>query len=76
MRSNWNSLPIRRPNRSGSSLFGALRKKIRRRESRRKMRSLLVENLEHRHLLAALVGVDFDVDGLNKPTNWEPIGYR
>ena len=35
---------------------------------------VMVENLEHRHLLAALVGVDFDVDGLNKPTNWEPIG--
>ena len=47
--------------------------KKRERRSSRKKRSLLVENLEHRHLLAALVGVDFD-NSANVPTNWTSIG--
>ena len=76
MRSRQNSFGLRRPNRSGSSLFGVLRKKNQRRESRNKIRSLLMfENLEHRHLLAALVGVDFD-SGTNVPTNWTSIGQQ
>ncbi len=67
---------LRQSGRSKSSLLGRLREKNQRRDSRRKIRSLLtVENLEQRHLLAALVGVDFD-GGSNGPENWASIGTQ
>ena len=76
MLSRRNPLGLRRRNRSGSSLLAALHQKNQRRESRKQIRSLLmVENLEHRHLLAALVGVDFD-NGGSAPTNWTSIGTQ
>ena len=76
MLSRRNPLGLRRRNRSGSSLLAALHQKNQRRESRKQIRSLLmVENLEHRHLLAALVGVDFDIGG-SAPTNWTSIGTQ
>ena len=74
MRSNRNSLGIRRHNLNRSSLFEALRTKKLRRQSQRRFRSrLAVENLERRNLLAALVGVDFDTSSTNAPTNWTSV---
>ena len=77
MHSRRSSFGLRRRNRSGSSLFGALRRKNQHRESRNKIRSLLMfENLEHRRVLAALVGVDFDLTSSSVPTNWTSIGTQ
>lgn len=75
MRSSRKSLGLRASSRFGASLLGAVGKKSRRRDSRRKLRSqLMVENLEHRNLLAALVGVDFDETSASVPGNWASIG--
>jgi len=51
--------------------------RIRSHSTRRKMRSLLaVEQLEERRLLAALVGVDFDLSGSSAPANWTSLGTQ
>ncbi|MGI9475016.1 MAG: reprolysin-like metallopeptidase, partial [Rubripirellula sp.] len=63
----------RKRNRRGSMLRD-LSKQEHTTQSRRRVRTLLtVESLEPRHLLAGLVGIDFDVNANSRPSGWHTI---